>query len=86
MSINLSIRAPMAIINAPIEKIDITAWFFSLPEREYQGCSAIARGCRCDAARATDIAAIKNAATEAWSKQESICSGNSNFRSSPPLI
>jgi hypothetical protein len=28
-----------AIINAPIEKIDIPAWCFSLPEREYQGCS-----------------------------------------------
>jgi hypothetical protein len=28
-----------AIMNAPIEKIDIPAWCFSLPEREYQGCS-----------------------------------------------
>ncbi|MHA7776072.1 hypothetical protein [Roseibium sp. M-1] len=28
-----------AIINAPIEKIDIPAWCFSLPEQEYQGCS-----------------------------------------------
>jgi hypothetical protein len=28
-----------AIINAPIEKIDIPAWCFNLPEREYQGCS-----------------------------------------------
>src|SRR5215470_5042547 len=28
-----------AIINAPIDKIDIPAWCFSLPEREYQGCS-----------------------------------------------
>ncbi|MDX0598704.1 hypothetical protein GOD17_26305 [Sinorhizobium medicae] len=28
-----------AIINAPIEKIDIPAWCFSLPEKEYQGCS-----------------------------------------------
>jgi hypothetical protein len=28
-----------AIINAPIEKIDIPKWCFSLPEKEYQGCS-----------------------------------------------
>ena len=28
-----------AIINAPIGKIDIPTWCFSLPEREYQGCS-----------------------------------------------
>lgn len=28
-----------AIINAPIDKVDIPAWCFSLPEREYQGCS-----------------------------------------------
>jgi hypothetical protein len=28
-----------ATINAPVEKIDIPAWCFSLPEREYQGCS-----------------------------------------------
>ncbi|WP_032918038.1 hypothetical protein [Mesorhizobium erdmanii] len=28
-----------AIINAPIEKIDIPTWCFSLPEKEYQGCS-----------------------------------------------
>ena len=28
-----------AIIKAPIEKIDIPAWCFSLPEKEYQGCS-----------------------------------------------
>lgn len=28
-----------AIINAPIEKIDIPAWCFSLPDHEYQGCS-----------------------------------------------
>jgi hypothetical protein len=28
-----------AIINAPINTIDIPAWCFSLPEREYQGCS-----------------------------------------------
>ena len=28
-----------ALINAPIEKIDIPAWCFALPEREYQGCS-----------------------------------------------
>jgi hypothetical protein len=25
-----------AIINAPIEKIDIPTWCFNLPEREYQ--------------------------------------------------
>ena len=24
-----------ATINAPIEKIDISAWFFGLPKREY---------------------------------------------------
>src|SRR5215468_2105280 len=28
-----------AIINAPIDKIDIPAWCFRLPEREYQACS-----------------------------------------------
>jgi hypothetical protein len=28
-----------AVINAPIEKIDIPAWCFSLPDHEYQGCS-----------------------------------------------
>jgi hypothetical protein len=28
-----------AIINAPIEKIDIPTWCFNLSEREYQGCS-----------------------------------------------
>ena len=28
-----------AIINAPLEKIDIPAWCFSLPTAEYQGCS-----------------------------------------------
>jgi hypothetical protein len=28
-----------AIINAPLEKIDIPAWCFSLPDDEYQGCS-----------------------------------------------
>src|ERR1700740_2924619 len=28
-----------AVINAPIEKIDIPAWCFSLPEDEYQNCS-----------------------------------------------
>ena len=28
-----------AIINAPIEKIDLPAWVFTLPDREYQGCS-----------------------------------------------
>jgi hypothetical protein len=28
-----------AVINAPIEKIDIPNWCFALPEKEYQGCS-----------------------------------------------
>ncbi|HEY1140075.1 MAG TPA: hypothetical protein VGE88_07710 [Lysobacter sp.] len=28
-----------AIINAPIDAIDIPAWAFSLPDKEYQGCS-----------------------------------------------
>jgi hypothetical protein len=28
-----------AIINAPIEKVDIPTWCFNLPEKEYQGCS-----------------------------------------------
>jgi hypothetical protein len=28
-----------AIINAPIEKIDIPKWCFTLAEHEYQGCS-----------------------------------------------
>lgn len=28
-----------AIINAPIEAVDIPAWCFSLPDVEYQGCS-----------------------------------------------
>ena len=28
-----------AIINAPIEKIDIPAWCFTLPDDDYQGCS-----------------------------------------------
>jgi hypothetical protein len=28
-----------APINAPLEKIDIPAWCFSLPDHEYQGCS-----------------------------------------------
>jgi hypothetical protein len=28
-----------AIINAPIEKIDIPKWCFTLPEHEYQACS-----------------------------------------------
>jgi hypothetical protein len=28
-----------AVINAPIEKIDIPAWAFALPDKEYQGCS-----------------------------------------------
>lgn len=29
-----------AIINAPIEKINIPEWAFNLPEKEYQDCSA----------------------------------------------
>src|SRR5262249_58546112 len=28
-----------AIINAPLEIVDIPAWCFSLPDEEYQGCS-----------------------------------------------
>ncbi len=28
-----------AIINAPIERIDIPRWCFTLPEKEYQSCS-----------------------------------------------
>ena len=28
-----------AIINAPIEKIDLPTWAFTLPDKEYQGCS-----------------------------------------------
>ena len=28
-----------AIVNAPIEKIDLPTWCFTLPEKEYQGCS-----------------------------------------------
>lgn len=28
-----------AVINAPIERVDIPAWCFSLPDDEYQGCS-----------------------------------------------
>ena len=28
-----------AIINAPLDRIDISTWCFSLPEREYQACS-----------------------------------------------
>ena len=28
-----------AIINAPIERVDIPQWCFNLSEREYQGCS-----------------------------------------------
>lgn len=28
-----------AVINAPIEAIDIPAWCFALPDAEYQGCS-----------------------------------------------
>ena len=28
-----------ATINAPIEKVDIPSWCFTLPESEYQACS-----------------------------------------------
>ena len=28
-----------AIINAPIEQVDIPTWCFALPETEYQSCS-----------------------------------------------
>lgn len=28
-----------AIVNAPIEKIDLPSWAFTLPDAEYQGCS-----------------------------------------------
>jgi hypothetical protein len=28
-----------AVVNAPLEAIDIPAWCFSLPDAEYQGCS-----------------------------------------------
>ena len=28
-----------AIVNAPIEKVDIPSWCFTLPESEYQACS-----------------------------------------------
>lgn len=28
-----------AIVNAPIAKIDLPAWAFTLPDQEYQGCS-----------------------------------------------
>jgi hypothetical protein len=38
-----------AIINAPIEKVDIPEWCFGLSEQEYQGCSPahIAAGFSC---------------------------------------
>lgn len=34
----LSASAYTAIINAPIEKVDIADWLFNLPEAEYQRC------------------------------------------------
>jgi hypothetical protein len=34
----LSASAYSAVINAPIEKIDIADWLFNLPEAEYQRC------------------------------------------------
>lgn len=30
-----------ATINAPIEKVDIPSWCFTLPESEYQSCSQL---------------------------------------------
>jgi hypothetical protein len=35
-----------ATINAPIEKVDIPAWCFTLPEAEYQSCSLAQSGLR----------------------------------------
>jgi hypothetical protein len=35
-----------ATINAPIEKIDIPSWCFTLPESEYQSCSPAHHGRR----------------------------------------
>ena len=36
-----------AIINAPLDKVDIANWVFTLPDQEYQGCSPahVAAGC-----------------------------------------
>lgn len=36
----LSSSAYTAVINAPIEKVDIADWLFNLPEAEYQRCCA----------------------------------------------
>jgi len=33
-----------AVINAPLEKIDIPVWCFSLPDEENQGCSSAQGG------------------------------------------
>lgn len=35
----LSQSTVKAIINAPIEKVDIAGWLFNLPDAEYQACS-----------------------------------------------
>ena len=35
-----------ATINAPIEKVDIPAWCFKLPEAEYPSCSPAQSGLR----------------------------------------
>jgi hypothetical protein len=35
----LSLSTVTAIINAPIEKVDIAEWLFHLPDAEYQRCS-----------------------------------------------
>ena len=35
----LSASAYTAIINAPIEKVDIADWLFNLPEAEYQAAA-----------------------------------------------
>ncbi len=36
----LSHSTVKAVINAPIEKVDIADWLFNLPDQEYQRCSA----------------------------------------------
>lgn len=41
-----------AVINAPIEKVDIPSWCFTLPESEYQSCSPA--HCSAGATTATD--------------------------------
>lgn len=39
MTTNLSIRASRGVINAPIDRIDLSDWAFTLPEHDYQGLS-----------------------------------------------